>query len=259
MLRTSLALCVLLCALLGALCVGASRVEAQDAPAASSDVACEEPTAAEAQQRAYALEAALEPHVPAAARWWWLWLSGYLTAAVAQGVVALAVEAPDVRWPSVVGGVSALLGAGAMWFSPVETHQLSDRISELQPLTGVPRLRAVERLLAHAAEGEDDARTLFSHALGWGAAVGEGLVLWLGFDQLGQGLLALAESVVVSEAQIVTTPTAARELWRAHLAQHPGEAACLRDDDESSALAPLPAPHLALVPAGLGVGLVLTF
>ncbi len=255
MLRVTLVVCVLL----GALCVHASHAAAQDAPAASDDRACQEPAAAEAQQRAYALEAAIEPHVPAAARWWWLWFSGYLTAAVVQGVVAVAVEAPEWRWPSAVGAVSAALGAGAMLLSAVETHHLSDRVREVQPLTGVPRLRAVERLLAHAAEGEDEARTLFSHALGWGCALGEGLVLWLGFEQPFEGALSLAESIVVSEVQIATSPTSARELWRAHVALHPDAAACLRDEDESSALSPLPAPHLALVPAGLGVGLLLTF
>ena len=247
------------CVLFGALCVGPPHAAAQDAPATSDARACEAPSAAEAQRRAYALEAAIEPPVPAAARWWWLWLSGYLTAAVVQGVVAVAVEAPEWRWPSAVGAVSALLGAGAMLLSAVETQHLSDRVRAVQPLTGVPRLRAVERLLAHAAEGEDEARALFSHALGWGCALGEGLVLWLGFDQLFEGILSVAESVVVSEVQVATTPTSARELWRAHVALHRDAGACLRDEDESSALSPLPAPHLALVPAGLGVGLVLTF
>lgn len=259
--RVTVAVCVLFAALVAA----APFAEAQDARAnagvdarADSD-ACVSPSDAEAQARSYALEEQAERGVPAAQRWWWGWLGAYAALTVGQVVIALAVERDETRWPYVVGAVSSALGVGGIVISSVKTHRLAARFRELEPLTGNVRLRAVEREVARAAAGEDDARNLLSHALGWGCALGEGLVLWLGVDQPVDGILSLAEGVVVSELQIALTPTAARDAWRAHVALHPDAAACLRDEDESSALSPLPAPHLALVPAGLGVGLLLTF
>lgn len=231
MLRLTLALSVLV----GSLAAGPSAARAQAADDDSE--VCSEPTEAEAHARAIALEAEIDPGVPAAARWWWGWLVTYAGLAIAQGVVALAIDTPEVRWPAVVGGASALLGIGGVLISPIRSHGLSAKVRELAPLTGRARLRSVERELAKAAAGEDEARNVLSHALGWGAALGGGLVLWLGFDQLLQGALNVVESVAVSELQIALAPTAARELWRAYVALHPDAAACIRDDDESSARA----------------------
>jgi hypothetical protein len=258
-----LRLALLCCVLLGGLAARAAHASAQatTAPAAAinNDDACADLPEGEAHARALALEAEVEPHVPAAARWWWGWLATYAALTVGQVVIALAVERDETRWPYIVGAVSAALGAGGIVISEVKTHRLSARFRELGPLTGNARLRAVEREVARAADGEDEARNLLSHALGWGCALGEGLVLWLGFDQLVDGLVSLAEGVAVSELQIAMTPTSARDAWHAHVAQYPDAARCLRERDESSARAPLPEPRLALVPAGLGAGLVLTF
>lgn len=257
MLRLALLLSVLVVGTSTAATVAEAQVAAH-AVSAGGDV-CDELTDARAHARALALEAEIDPGVPAAARWWWGWLLTYTGLTIVQGLVALAVETPEVRWPAVIGAASSLLGIGGVLISPVRTHRLSARLREFGPLVGRARLRAVERELAAAAAGEDDARNLLSHALGWGAALGGGLVLWLGFDQLVQGVLNVVESIAVSEFQIALAPTAAREAWRAHVALHPDAAACLRDEDESSARAPLPPPTFALVPVGLGLGLVLTF
>lgn len=234
---------------------------AGDAP--SSD-ACSDLSEADAHRLALGLEAQAESGAPAAARWLWGWLAAYAVLAVGQGVIALAIEAEEVRWPAVVGGVSSLLGVGSMLISPVRTHRLPERLRVLAPLTGRARLRAVEREIWRAAEGEEQQRNLVSHALGWGAALGGGLVLWLGFDQLVSGVLNVVASVGVSELELALAPTSARELWRAHVTLHPDAATCLRDGDESSAPASTSRPTFALVPAGLGarsvgVGLVLTF
>jgi hypothetical protein len=127
-------------------------------------------------------------------------------------------------------------------------------------MAGHQLLRATEREAERAASGEDEGRNVVSHSLGWAAALGGGLGLWLGFDLPIQGALLLGASVAISEFRIATSPTHAREVWAEYLAEDPQAASCVEQtEDESSARAPLPEPTFAVGPAGLGVGVVVTF
>lgn len=243
--------------------LGAANAAAQTAPAMpdpSSDICARGISSGDANARALALRARLEPGVSGATSWWWGWLGTFVGLTVVQGVIALAIEADDIRWPSFVGTVSSVLAIGAGLITPVRSHRLSARLRALDGMAGHQLLRATEREAERAASGEDEGRNVVSHGLGWAAALGSGLALWLGFDLPIQGALILGVTVAISEFRIATSPTHAREVWADYIADDPEAATCVEQtDDESSARAPLPGPTFAVGPAGLGVGLVLTF
>jgi len=225
----------------------------------SSDICARGLSSGEANARALALRARLESG-SGAALWWWGWLGTFIGLTVVQGVVALAVEADDVRWPSFIGTISSVLAIGAALITPVRSHRLRARLRALDGMAGHQLLRATEREAERAASGEDEGRNVVSHSLGWAAALGGGLALWLAFDLPIQGALLLGASVAISELRIATSPTHAREVWAEYIAEDPQAATCVEQtQDESSARAPLPGPTFAVGPAGLGVGLVLTF
>ncbi len=243
------------------LAVVLSLCAARIAPAALAQDAtrrCVTLSEGEAHARALRLQADAEAGAPYARLWWWGWLGIFTAAAIAQGTIALVVDARENRWPMTVGAIGATLGAGGMIITKARTDRLPARLREHELLTGNARLRAVEAEVQRASDGESNARNLRNHALGWGVAAGGLLTLWLGFDLLPRALINLSVSFSVGLTKILTGPTATRDLWAAYRAQHADETRCA-DADESSARARPPGPRLTIAPAGLGATLHVSF
>jgi hypothetical protein len=195
-----------------------------------------------------ALAASLARGESAARLWWWGWTGGFAAVAVGEGVVAIATHDPGTRESAVVGLGGSVLGVGAMLFASRAAFTYRARLDSMDASTRearLLRLREAEKILDEAANDEEQGRSWFAHVGGDAVTLAGTVVLWAGYHQYANGWLNLLGGTVVTEAQILTRPTAAILARRAFRAGR----------------RPPPAPSFTwtVLPSFGGAGLVGTF
>lgn len=155
---------------------------------------------------------------PAAKLWWAGWLYGYSAATVAQGAVALTNENLKTRQDMVLGAATTLIGAAGqvlMPMVPASAPKKLDLIPCDTPEERIIKLKKAEELFEASAKREIDGRSWTMHAASGAVNLGSGLVTWLGFDRtLSAGLWNFALNTAITEAQIWTQPTRAKNEYK---------------------------------------------
>jgi hypothetical protein len=164
----------------------------------------------------------------AARAWYWTWTAVYLGGSIAQGIaffLSTDLEG-QVNWA--VGTATTLLGLLLMLVTdfPAEyaTRELA-RMAEGTPEQRRAKLKRAEELLEGAATAESDGRAWYIHLGGAAVSLAGGLILWLAYGFLVDGIINAAVGIVVTEVQIWTQPTRAIKDWAEYQAQFGGRAA----------------------------------
>jgi hypothetical protein len=163
------------------------------------------------------IHAALRRGRPAAKTWWETWTSSYAVLTAGQTVAAVAVEDRGLRADFGVGAVQSVIGLVGMLVAtpttPIGAVSSLDAMDARTPGARAVRLRRAERLLEKSADEEREARAWYTHVAGGVVNLSGAFVLWLGYDRFATGWASLAGGIVLSELQILTTPTAAIGAW----------------------------------------------
>ena len=158
----------------------------------------------------------LERAGPSARLWWNAWFAAYMTLTIGEGAAAIATSDQGIREDSAVGAVTsalALLPMGLFDFEPLDAASRVHAMPEATVAERRLKLASAERLLRASADTERFGRSWVMHVVGGSVAVGSGLVLALVYDRRTSGVVNALAGVAVSEAQILTQPTAAIDDW----------------------------------------------
>lgn len=139
----------------------------------------------------------------AANAWFWGWTAAYGALTVGQAIGFAVVNDRELRVNFAVGGISSLVGWVALLIPPFPAAFAKRR------LAAAPGLARAEELLRDSAEAERFGRSWWLHAGCVALSVAGGLVLWLGYGYLVDGIINTLVSVAVGELQIWTQPMAA--------------------------------------------------
>jgi hypothetical protein len=186
---------------------------------ARAEPSADSPTAGEVSARYDTIVANLDEGEGSARLWWWGWTSAFGALVVGEGVVALAARDPGTRTDAVVGLAGSVLGVGAMLFTSRAAFTYRKRLASLDastPALRLARLREAERIQDAAADDEESGRSWFAHVGGDVVTLAGSFVLWAGYHRYSSGWLNLVGGTIVTEAQILTRPTAAIKARRAY-------------------------------------------
>jgi hypothetical protein len=176
---------------------------------------------ADVDARYAAISASLEAGEGAARLWWFGWTGGYAALTVGEAIVAAAARDEGTRVDAIVGLSGSALGVGAMLFSSRAGFAFRGRLSAYDPDTldgRRARLREAEKILDEAANDEESTRAWYTHVAGDAVTLAGTFVLWAGYHEYANGWLNLIGGTLVTEAQILTKPTAAIRARRAYRA-----------------------------------------
>jgi len=142
--------------------------------------------------------------------WTWGWGLGLGAATAANLAVVPFVERGDrVDW--YVGAATSFVGLVPLVLLPLDVMDDSDalhaRIAALAPgEDGCALLGEAERTLAHDADNQAEGRAWWMHAANVALNGGAGLLLGLGYDHWGSGVLTAVVGMGIGEAMIFTQP-----------------------------------------------------
>lgn len=170
----------------------------------------------------------LEAGQTAARAWYWTWTAVYTVATVGQAIGFFLSS--DVRGQAnwAVGAASSLLGLLLMLLPDFPAEYATRELARMPgdtPAQRRARLRRAEELLEGAANAEVDARAWYIHVGGAAVALAGGLILWLAYGALVEGIISTVVSFALSELQVWTTPQRAIKDWAEYQAQFGGRAA----------------------------------
>ncbi len=176
-----------------------------------------------ARARLARVEAALYEDASASQLWYFGWSGLYAATAGAQLTVALVATDPGLRADARVGTVKSGLGfigtmalpPPAIFFSPCTASE------KATPAALSACLARQEARLDDAAKAERFARSILPTIASVAVNVGAGLYLWLHDDRLASAIVSTVVGIAVSQLQIATRPTIARD-FRIGFAPHPG-------------------------------------
>lgn len=170
-----------------------------------------------------------------ALEWWYYgWIGGYAALTVGQMAPAVladelendADDARALRASMLTGATTAAIGAVVVGLSrpaglggPAVLEQMPEETSEQR----ARKLAVAESLLRETAELEERGIGWLAHLGNVGLNLAAGLVLWLGFDQLQDGLITFGSGWAIGAITIFTQPTRAIDDW-AEYQHHFGDA-----------------------------------
>ena len=159
----------------------------------------------------------LQPHLrdaaPTAQRWYWGWVGAFTAGAVVSFGSLLVLKDDGLRGDAVVGGTLSTLGAVTTLALPMvasSAPSVLDAMPESTEAQRAAKLRRAEELTHEAAEQERFLTSWLAHAGGVVVTLGAAAVQRVGYDR-GWGAIVLGRAIglVVGEAKVLTTPTAA--------------------------------------------------
>jgi hypothetical protein len=149
--------------------------------------------------------------------WFWTWEGLYAATTVAQGVIALAVNDPEIRANVLVGGTSSLIGTIAMLVPPFVAAFAAKRVRDLPDKTPEDRAKkrvAAEQIMKDTVDNAEFGHSWLLHAGCAAVGLAGGLVLWLAFHYLVDGIVNTLASIAVGEAQVWTQPMRSVRDWQ---------------------------------------------
>jgi hypothetical protein len=161
----------------------------------------------------------------AARAWYWTWTAIYGVATIGQAIGFFTSQdlRGQVNWA--VGAATTLLGTVLMLVTDFPAEYAARELSRMPVTTPEQRkakLKRAEELMEKAAEAETDGRAWFIHLGGAVVSLAGGLILWLAYGFLVDGIINTVAGIAVSEIQIWTQPTRAIGDWREYQAQFGG-------------------------------------
>jgi hypothetical protein len=186
--------------LVGLLCISAAcPVRADAAGSAPATLELDARLSAE-------LEASLRDEAESAFTWRVTWTS--INGAVMVASIVGAFVLPRSQRPSsIIGAISAAVGTGFTWFLPLAVEADAESAAQLDSLPAQQRRARLQQLYTHSAEDEQDRIEWPWHAVSVLAALVPGMIIWLGYGQLGEGALSFATGLVLGELALLTQPT----------------------------------------------------
>ncbi|HEY3449589.1 MAG TPA: hypothetical protein VGK67_24765 [Myxococcales bacterium] len=139
--------------------------------------------------------------------WWYGWMAGYTALALGQAIPAGLLTSRQDRVNFTVGAITSALAIVATGVMPLDAMYAGDRVRGL-PADGL-RLSRAEQILFATAKEERFWQSWIFHVLGAGVGVAAGLVVWLGYGYLVDGIVTALGSVALNEIQMWTQPTRA--------------------------------------------------
>jgi hypothetical protein len=176
------------------------------------------------RERLSFIESALRAGQPRAKTWWYGWIAGYTTGAVAMGGLAaghwndtkldpqtqLKVRDRGFAQDMLVGSGTLALGVAGLLidpFAPVYGPKRLGAMPEGTPEKRRLKLEKAEEILRECAKRERDGRGWLTHLLNLGANAAAGLVTVWAFDRpWSDGLLTFATGEAVSLINIFSQP-----------------------------------------------------
>jgi hypothetical protein len=207
-----------------------------------------DPSLEDVDARYEAIRSALGEGESSARLWWYGWNAGFVALTLGEGTVLLVTHDPGQRVDSSVGLIGAAIGSGALLISSRAAFTYRGRLAAMDastPAARLARLHEAERILDRAADAETAGQAWFAHVGGDALTLAGTFVLWAGYHRYASGWLNLVGGVIVTEAEILTRPTAAITARRAYRA--------------GRLPAPTPSFTWTLVPAVGGLGWLARF
>ncbi|CCK75158.1 hypothetical protein OLEAN_C09820 [Oleispira antarctica RB-8] len=141
--------------------------------------------------------------------WQWGWFGFLGSASVVQTIVANTADDDKLQYDMSVGAVTSFLGAADMLLNPMQSHNYSDQLQQMNSnsvLEKTDKLQQAEAWLVKAAAREAYEQSWTNHLL---AGLVNGLAgLAVAYDDKRpiDGWLTFATGVAVSEFKIYTAP-----------------------------------------------------
>jgi hypothetical protein len=151
--------------------------------------------------------------------WQWGWFGFLGTATTVQGIAANTVEDDKLQYDMSVGAVTSFLGAADMLINPMQSHNYSDKLQQLEGNSRAQKtakLQQAEAWLAKAAAREAYEQSWTNHLL---AGLVNGLAgLAVAYDDKRpiDGWLTFATGVAASELKVYTAPQTMMEAQQAY-------------------------------------------
>lgn len=156
--------------------------------------------------------------------WYWGWVAGYSALTVGQaipGFLADEIEsdadtADALRASMLVGASTAAIGAilvGVSYPTGIGAPAVLAQMPEETEEQRAKKLAVAESLLEKSAEEEAFGSGWIAHAGNVAINLAAGMILWLGFDQLEDGLITFGTGWALGMVQILTQPTRAIDDW----------------------------------------------
>jgi hypothetical protein len=201
--------------------VPAAALMAADAPATSPSLAGRDDTEA----RLVFISERLLAGRGAAQAWYWTWTAIYGAATIGQAIGFFLSQdlRGQVNWA--VGCATTLLGTLLMLITDFPAAYATRELNGMP--SGTPeqrraKLKRAEELLEGAANAESEGRAWYIHLGGAAVSLAGGLILWLAYGFLVDGIINTVAGIAVTEIQVWTQPTRAIGDWRDYQAQFGG-------------------------------------
>jgi hypothetical protein len=176
----------------------------------------------DSEARLIFLSERLQAGQTAARAWYWTWTAIYGAASIGQAIAFFASTdlRGQVNWAT--GTATTLLGLLLMLITdfPAEyaTRELG-RLPDGTPEQRRAKLKRAEELLEGAATAEEDGRAWYIHLGGAAVSLAGGLILWIAYGFLVDGIINTVVGFAITEVQIWTQPTRAIKDWADYQAQ----------------------------------------
>ncbi|MFH2064369.1 MAG: hypothetical protein ABIK15_04095 [Pseudomonadota bacterium] len=174
----------------------------------------------EISRRITFIQERLDQGTTTARRWQYSWMLINGGLSYLQFGMATTLDDKDEehdRFDNIVGGITGLLGAGDLAVNPLVAWSAAERLRQLPDTTTdekIAKLRQGEALLKACADREEYGRSWKTHALNGLVNLLAGVAIACDDNRKGDGALAFASGMLVSEIQIFTMPTRAISDWQ---------------------------------------------
>jgi hypothetical protein len=210
---------------------------------------------AQVRARLHRLASDIDREEPAMRRWWSTFLVLHLTMASAAGILAFSADSTTFRDTMLVSSVSSSLGALTLFtFLPalVGAGGSLAGMPEDTPEDRIAKLRIAEAVMRRSAAQTGFLRDWFAVTASAVYITGGSMAL-LALGLVGGAYLHGIGGAVLGLGRLLLHPTGGRDAWQTYARRYP-DVDCL-----VHASAPEDAFRWALVPQGLGLGLVMNF
>lgn len=221
---------------------------------AEDDPVCEPLSDAEVRARFAEVRGYVREHEPDTRHWATGFLSLHLAMVGVQ--LAIAASAPDegAMVEGWIGVLSSTLGVGTLlvsWPSLVGAGDALDELPRDRPEEARASLARAEQRLRRAADQVGFVRSPFNTTLNALYLAGASSVQLVGWQRVSGAFVLSVGGSLVAQGRVLLFPTGIRTAWLRYRRAHP-DAACEPTPTE-------PAPSVAILPAGLGAQLRVSF
>jgi hypothetical protein len=157
--------------------------------------------------------------------WYWTWTAIYGAATIGQAVGFFIGQDVRTQVNFAVGAATTLLGLLLLFITDFPAEYAARELSRMPTDTPAQRrakLKRAEELMEGAATSEADGRAWYIHLGGAAVSLAGGLILWLAYGFLVDGIINAAVGIAITEVQIWTQPTRAIKDWADYQAQFGG-------------------------------------